>query len=136
MNSKQIDRELKSVRVYRGTYARNELSRLKLRKPFALVVNTDSSREPGEHWAAIYAPVRGRCEYFCPLGWIPNKQILNFLIKTSGYWVYCYDQNQFFPSSKCGRYCIAFIKARNSGMSYQRFINHFTWDHESNDKKV
>ena len=137
MNTKQVDRELRSLRVYRGTFARNELCRKKFRKPFAIVINTDSLQQAGEHWVAVFAPVRGRCEYFDPMGWPPpHKQILRFLNTTAKQYVYCCEPLQGAASNKCGRFCIAFIKARDKGISYEDFINDFGWDYESNDDKV
>lgn len=135
MNTNQINKELSRVCYFRGTYARDRLPK-RLARPFAIVVNTDSLQEPGEHWVAIYVPRRGYCEYFDPMGWPPpHKQIVSYLNKLSKKFVYCCQPVQGATSDQCGRFCIAFIKARQKN-TFQNFINSFGWNFESNDKKV
>lgn len=135
MNTHQINKELRHVRMFRGTFARDRLPK-RLPRPFAIVVNTDSQVEAGEHWVAIYAPKKGRCEYFDPMGWPPpHKLIISYLNSLSKKFIYCCQPLQGATSNKCGRFCIAFIKARQT-ISYQNFINGFGWNFDSNDKKV
>jgi hypothetical protein len=135
MNTKQVARALRDCPQFRGVFARDQL--VPLKKPFAVVVNTDSGSEPGEHWVAIYAPASGHCEYFDPMGWPPaHPQLLRYLNQLTPKFVYCCQPVQGIGSDKCGHYCIAFIKARAKRKSYQTFVNSFTWDFIENDRRL
>ncbi len=47
--------------------------------PFAIVVNTDKSSGPGEHWVAVYVDRNGKGYYFDSYGGPPLSEIKQFL---------------------------------------------------------
>lgn len=135
MNTRQVNAALKRSALFRGTFPRDKLP--SYTRPFAIIVNTDSGVERGEHWVAIYVPKRGHCEYFDPMGWPPpHRDILRYLNKQTKMFIYSCEPVQGAQSNKCGHFCIAFIKARQKGVTFQNFINSFGWDYNINDKKV
>lgn len=103
-----------------GTFPRDQIPALEHEKrPFALVVNTDTAAGPGEHWLALYAP-RGtsKIELFDSFGLSPN--------------FYSFDQSQFHYSSRsiqsfstkvCGHYALLFIYFRSRNKSFDNTIN-------------
>ena len=47
-----------------GVFARDELPDVnKERRPFALVLNTDSRSKPGQHWLALFGPKKGPLKF-------------------------------------------------------------------------
>jgi len=79
MNTTQINCALKSNRIFRGVFARDQLENVSLdRYPIAFVVNTDKSSGPGEHWVAIFIDQNGRGYYFDSYGRPPLKEIDQF----------------------------------------------------------
>lgn len=135
MNTRQVNARLKRSTLFRGAYARNKLPTCK--RPFAIIVNTDSSREQGEHWVAIHVPRRGHCEYFDPMGWPPaHRDILRYLNKQTKKFIYSCQPLQGAQSNKCGHFCIAYVKARQKGVKFQDFINSFGTNYDINDIKA
>ncbi len=47
-----------------GTYSRDRLPKIVESLPVGLVVNTDPSDQPGQHWVAIFINKRGRRRVF------------------------------------------------------------------------
>ena len=137
MNTSEVKRELQNCPLFRGVFPRNSLKKFK--KPYAIVVNTDSDKEIGEHWVAVMVPKQGKLEYFDPMGWPPpHRDIINYLTSHRRKFQYCCYPLQGANSIQCGRYCIAFIKARQRKISYQNFISRFknSSTFEQNDVKV
>ena len=70
MNILQIERllkkGLKSKTIFKKVCALDQLEKPTF--PFAYVINSDPSSEPGEHWVAVYFDKRGRGEYFDSYG--------------------------------------------------------------------
>ena len=53
---------------FRGVFACDQLPKRYVLRPSGLVVNTDPSTQPGEHWVAIYIARGGESEYFDSYG--------------------------------------------------------------------
>lgn len=136
METNQINRELSNTPNFLGTFAADELyCRGSLRRPFSLVVNTDTTHQPGEHWTAIFAPSYGPAEYFDSFGFPPLIQtVQRFLdINSSKCWYYSSNSIQNPLSISCGQYCIKFIKHRSQGKSFESFISKFLIASNRND---
>jgi hypothetical protein len=106
-----------------GAFARDQIPPLKhVRRPFALIINTDIAAEPGKHWLALYAP-RGstKIEMFDSFGLDPNlyslDQSLSFSITFSTRTI------QDISSKVCGHYALLFIYLRSRGHSFDHSIN-------------
>ena len=46
--------------------------------PSLVIINTDSSKGPGEHWCSAYFDNETVCEYFDPLGFPPKTNNYDF----------------------------------------------------------
>jgi len=67
MDSLQIKKKLRNIKSFIGVYPRDALPDVG-KRPVALIANTDSKYEPGEHWIAIILLKDGRGEYFDSYG--------------------------------------------------------------------
>lgn len=137
MNTSQVNKALKDVPIFKGTFARDKLPTLKQR-PLAIVANTDKHDEPGEHWVAIILLPNKKGEYFDPLGLPPlHEEFVKYLKKhCSNGWVYNRTTVQKPSSKVCGPFCIHFIKARYKKIKYQKFLNRFSGNLAKNEQKV
>lgn len=136
MNSHQIESALKRVTLFKGVYACDNLPNT-FKKPAAFIVNTDGQREKGEHWVVLIV-LETRVEYFDPLGFPPFDPNFIRFIRMNARKKYYYNcktvQNP--ESSKCGNYCIAFIKHRASHKSFRSFLQKFSKNTKQNDKLI
>lgn len=134
MNTAAVNKALQTSSIFKGTFPRNCIPTFKS-KPYAVVVNTDSSSEPGEHWVAIVVLKNNWCEYFDPFGFPPcHKQILSYLNKHSRRYRYNCKTLQDANSKSCGKYCIAFIKHKQKSLSMKSFIKKFSKNTVQNEK--
>lgn len=128
---------LKGSKSFIGTFPSDRLPNLPLKKKkcLSLIINTDPSTEPGEHWTAVYLCKR-KVEYFDSYGLPPLdpavQKFLDFHSSNRG-WEWCATQTQYVSSQMCGSFCIAYIKARDSGISYKKYSESFSIDLKKND---
>ncbi len=139
MNTLQINTFLSKYSCFLGTFSRDFLPRKYIRKrPCALIVNTDESTKPGEHWISLFLTKSNKAEYFDSFGFYPlHKEIYKFLeinrIKTL---VYNTEQLQDYSSKTCGAYCVLFVKFRCLNLSFCDVINLFSTNRINNDLKA
>ena len=137
MDSRQIEEKLKNQPIFNGAFPRDKLPKL-FQIPAALIVNTDSSSEKGEHWIAIIVLKYRRGEYFDSFGIAPlHKDIISFLDKhCSAGWIFNSCCIQHYSSKSCGNHCIAYIKERISGKSFTEFISQFSVNLSKNEELI
>ena len=126
MNTQQVNSKLKSCAIFRGTFSRNNVPKTKER-PVAYIINTDSEKEPGEHWVAVYLRLDGVCIYFDPFGFPPlHEDFVNFIKSSSpNGLVYSSLSLQNVFSTLCGWYCIDFVQAMETKSSLKSFLKQF-----------
>lgn len=139
MNTNEINQLLSNYECFIGTFARDLLPKSIIKKrPIALIVNTDKSDKPGQHWLGLFLATNGSAEVFDSFG--INKlhnEILNFLkINNVKKLIYNPRQLQSITTSTCGAYCVLFVKFRCSGLDFCDVINLFTNDFIKNDFKA
>lgn len=102
------------------------------------VVNTDSLREPGEHWIAMYFDGKGRGEFFCSFGLPPiPRDFIKFMNRVCPQgWCFSRQTLQHPESSTCGKYCIYFLKQRFAGKSYLDYLSKFSKNTIHNDRII
>ena len=118
MNGEQISRALSADRAARrtflGVFAKDNIPRLPRdpkKYPVSFVVNTDTLREPGEHWTAVYYTSPNVGEFLDSYGRAPHA--LGFTRKRlSGIKRWNKIKLQSVYSRVCGQYCVAFIALR------------------------
>ena len=137
MDTRTINKSLRDTNNFIGIYPRDNLPK-RVTPPISLVANTDTSDKPGEHWIAIYIDEDGVGEYFDSYGFPPmHRQFIEFLsINCPNGYFSNFKPLQCLTCVTCGHYCIAYIKMRTNGISYNEFINLFTNNQLTNDKLI
>jgi hypothetical protein len=133
MNAVDIQRLLRGVNSYRGTFSCDTLPN----KTGLVISNTDPHNLPGEHWIAIYiSPDRRYGEYFDSFGRAPNALFTNYMREHCAYWIYNKKQLQSIVSNFCGYYCVYYCLLRSRGIDMNKIVNSFTSDTGFNDVLV
>lgn len=138
MNSKDINKILKNCTGYIGTFP-VDLLPLNIKKfPVILIVNTDPSYRPGEHWISIYIGANKTGEYFDSYGLPPlHPEIINFLdIMCPRGYNYNPHTLQCISCITCGYYCIIYVIFKSNKKSYCEFISLFSKNVYTNEVKV
>ena len=91
--------------------------------PALIILNSDTSTGPGEHWCVIYIKNKNICEFFDPYGISPNYY--NFtkqLLKISNSIIFnTYPIQGIAPT--CGHHCVLFSIYRCKGYSAKFILN-------------
>ena len=141
MDESKINKSVRNVPGYLGTFARNELESLKISHyPSFVIVNLDERAGDGSHWIAIAMFLND--VYICDsLGVLmPNddfpKELVNFLYRV------CFRrrlhitrQLQQATSNTCGLYCIFFVHYCQTH-TFVSFLSKFSHDYTTNDLLV
>lgn len=107
-------------------------------KPIFFIVNTHKAKYKGEHWVAIYIPIKGYAIYFDSYGFPPrHAEIKTFLKNNCFKYKYNKRQVQSIVSTLCGEFCCMFLlyqcRKKNLKSFYTRFGNKNLM---VNDKKI
>jgi hypothetical protein len=110
--------------------------------PALIILNTDNSTGPGEHWCAAYISESKHCEFFDPLGAPPENNLLNYsfipqLSKYSNTIEHNIIPVQHITATTCGPHCLFFCFYRARGISLESILKRFySSDTHSNDNSV
>ena len=131
---------MKNDKQFIGCYAKDKLpKKLSKLNPKKLVINTSSSMNKGEHWVAIILMNKNECFYFDSFGIkIIDEEVLQFLSKQK-HKSYTFNAQciQHFMSTKCGQFCIKFLRNVNSKKDFYKFLSKFDfYDLKKNDEIV
>ena len=107
-----------------GSYANDRLP-VTVQRPAGLIINTQNSDQPGQHWVAVYIPNSGYGVYFDSLGGAPSVQVKQFLERNTRSWVRTPTPIQHSRSTLCGLYCIVFLYFMSRHCSLRHFLNFF-----------
>ena len=138
MDENELNKRLKNVNGYLGTFAINELESLKISHyPSFIVANLDERRNEGTHWIAIAMYLND--VYVCdslgtllPTNVFPDK-LVNFLYRiTFRRKLHITRQLQSTTSTSCGLYCIFFLKFMSTN-TFPDFLSKFSVKLELND---
>lgn len=143
MNNTEISHMLKSHwstrNIFEGTFAIDTLPlHPRTKKPCGYICNTESSKNSGEHWLAIYFPKRGPTEYFDSYGLPINSLKMKYFVG------HRFKRNKLFLQSPyttvCGQYCLLFIYMK-SIMNIEieaigKLLMNISTDSEERDHKV
>jgi hypothetical protein len=128
MLSYQIDSILRknphTQKYYEGCFAADQIPTKFHSYPKCMVVNTDDSDEPGEHWVAIFITSPRHVEFYDSLGEsrIRSEKIAKFInqfpnIKNN---IGKFVQSPF--SASCGEHAIYFLHMRCKGYGFDSII--------------
>jgi hypothetical protein len=138
MNTIQINTLLSDYKCFIGTFAKDQLPKNKIKEfPCSLIINTDESFKPGEHWIALFLD-KNYAEYFDSFGQPPlHKEILSFLIRNKiKYITYNTKQIQSITTNTCGAYCVLFVKFKCFNKKFCDLIKLFNNNTYLNDLKI
>ena len=136
MYSGEINANLENVPGFVGVFSRDTIPPPE-KLPAFYVVNYDSRNEPGEHWVAIHLLTNGNGEFFDPFGLPPLHFDLRHFMETScRQWSYSVKDIQHAQSTKCGHFCVNFVKQRAKGVPYKKILSQFSRASLLNDAKV
>lgn len=139
METDQINRNLSHIPFFLGTFGWDELeTKYAVKRPFAIVINTDRISQRGEHWTAVFGPEDGEPEYFDSFGFPPLIQkVQEFMdVNCKKKWIFSNNSIQHPDTTSCGRYCIEFILHRSKGSSFKNFISKFSRDTMLNERML
>lgn len=121
--------------VKRGVYPADLLPSKIYERPCALIVNTDPSTKPGQHWIAIFISASGKEEFFDSYGRRPkNPYFLKFLKRNADIITFNNKRLQSYFSDICGQYSLLYLYFRISGYSVRDFVSLFGQDCFENDQ--
>ena len=124
----QIDNYLTKIESYLGTFPLDRLPDLPNKFPKSIIINTDQSNKPGDHWIAIVLTEK-HAYYFDSFGLgIVDQQIQQFLLPRYSSIIFNSLCIQHILSDKCGYYCIYFVQNVHNYKSYYKFLSHFMID--------
>ena len=124
----QIDNYLRKNDNYLGTFPLDRLPDLPNKFPKSIIINTDQSNKPGDHWIAIVLTEK-HAYYFDSFGLgIVDQQIQKFLLPRYSSIIFNSLCIQHILSEKCGYYCIYFVKRVHNFKSYYKFLSNFVFD--------
>ena len=138
MDENEINKNLRSVSGYLGSFAINELESLKISHyPTFIIVNLDERGNEGTHWIALAMYLND--VYVCdslgtllPSNVFPDK-LINFLYRiTFRRKLHITRQLQSASSTSCGLYCIFFLKYISTN-TFTDFLSKFSPKLELND---
>jgi hypothetical protein len=135
MNTLEINKYLGGFSQFIGTYPKDLLPKIH-GLPIGIVINTDSSYEPGEHWVSVYIDRNGLGEYFDSFGLPPlHKEITDFMHNNCPQgWLYNTITFQSIYSQTCGNYCVLYLSSKFKGMRFNDFTAIFNHTPNINDK--
>jgi hypothetical protein len=97
---------------------------IKVSKPAALVINTDISTRPGQHWLAVFIDTNNKGYYFDSYGMHINKKVQIFLKHNCTSWTHNTFQIQSCNSIVCGQYCCVFLALLSRNVSFDDSIQY------------
>jgi hypothetical protein len=105
MDTITIIKLLKKFKCFQGVYPLDKIKPFK-KRPIAIIVNTDKSNEPGEHWVSIFIDKNGSGEYFDSFGLPPlHDELIEYLnINCANGWRFNPIALQSDDSTTCGHY--------------------------------
>ena len=95
--------------VFKGVYAKDQLSDIPTEAPAAYVINSDPHCLPGSHWMAVYTNTQGVTTFFDVFGVHPQAQEIHEFLNRRCPWTYTKKLYTSISSSACGQYCICFL---------------------------
>ena len=125
--SQELSHWMRKKPRFGGVYALDSLHQVPLLSSNSFIVNTETSRRPGEHWIAVKYNDQKQCFIFDPLPILPPPPLLiNFLLKHFRHILVNDTLIQPFTSSTCGHHVVFYLyhnAAAASDVDCLEFIN-------------
>ena len=137
MDTSVIRKLLRKFKCFKGVYPSDRLP-YNFKPPINIIINTDPSYKPGEHWVCISINTNLKGYYFDSFGLPPlKKDIIDFLDKKCKKgWKYNKYSLQHLTSTTCGHYCVTYIIFRCQGYSPKYYLSKFNNNTLENDERM
>lgn len=137
MDTDIISKLLKNFKCFKGVYPLDMLPNI-IQLPMNIIINTDPSFMPGEHWVSLSINKDGYGEYFDSFGLPPlKKEIFDYLeANCDKGWVYNKVALQSLTSNTCGHYCVLNTIFHCQNRSTDDFISKFNNHTVKNDERM
>ena len=137
MDTLTIKRLLKTYKCFKGVFPSDQLP-YNAPLPLNIIVNTDPSTKPGQHWVCVSINSRGLGYYFDSFGLPPLvKDIFDFInARSTEGWSYNKRIIQDVTSITCGNYCVLYIIFKCNDLTIEDFLSEFGHKAIDNDKKM
>ena len=104
--------------------------------PAARVINTAKAEKSGQHWVGAFITESETC-FFDSYGFPPLEETYKELLKiSSGPIVYNKKCVQSLSTSSCGAFVVCFVYCLSNGYSFDKFLNLFGTDLQTNENIV
>ena len=134
MNTLEIFNYLRHYRDFKGVFPLDKIPKI---NNGTIIVNSDESTKPGEHWVGLTIKRKGISDYFDSFGLYPFYEIEYYLdINSPNGWVYNTINLQSISSTTCGNFCVLYASMRCRGYSCKKILSLFTNNTETNDEIV
>lgn len=106
--------------------------------PAVIILNTDTSDGPGQHWCTVIFDGSDICEFFDPLGLSPEHYGLHKpIMKRAEGILFNTVAVQHPLSLTCGHHCIFYVLKRSRGLSHSDVLQLYDYDNlRKNDSMV
>lgn len=137
MNTLQIEKGLDSVVEHKtcpfyGVFARDMIPNDFPNYPAAIICNTDTRHNPGQHWVAFYFNSLISYEFFDSFGLHPLMYSFKFASPST----FNNQKIQTNNSNLCGQYSLLYLHKRTRGNSLHSILQCFSHSTIWNDKYV
>ena len=95
--------------------------------PVTLIVNTDTTNLPGQHWIAIYIDKDNTGEVFDSFGRLPPSYVQRWMNLRTRYWSHSKECVQSLFSTQCGAFCLYYLYHRIRGYPLNVILSHFDY---------
>jgi len=115
-------------RIHFGTFSMDNLPQCKtFKKPLHLIVNTDGSGQPGQHWLGVYCSHHGDVEVMDSLASGPpyDPRLARFIRQFGGKITHNTHALQDTSSVACGLFCLSHAHYRAMGLSFGTWLARF-----------
>ena len=123
-----IEYLLQNVDHFLGCFPLDGLPSFPTSFPKSMIINTQPSGHPGEHWVAVVL-TQTNCYYFDSFA-LPTVPPNIYMYLQPYYGNICYldIQIQDIRSNYCGAYCVSFVLHVQDDLTYDQFIGHYYSD--------
>ena len=123
-----IEYLLQNVDHFLGCFPLDGLPPFPTSFPKSMIINTQPSGHPGEHWVALVL-TETNCYYFDSFG-LPTAPLNIHMYLQPHYKqiIYLDYRIQDSSSNYCGAYCVSFVLHVQDNLSYDQFIGHYHSD--------
>lgn len=141
MDTAQLDRIMENDKftkdLFRGVFAANTLPKFVKSYPSLYIVNTATSKSPGEHWVVLYFSRNKNTEFFDSYGNAPDLFRFNdFVERNSKTVTFNSLQLQGNRSMTCGGFCTYFAINRCRGVKMFDIVTRFSKNKSLNDEMI